>query len=193
MTTKAKVGRVVDNDEGLPGSFDEYDTRYNPADFVLTGQDHQGHAERIHCRVQPQVARQMNLVFRQRKFPFRTEGDMFRWCVVRGLRVLERLEPTPGFLGMADAINEIMRQETYMQEFQAMFTGMEKVIASHMASGADKEARKLLSTVLRMVRSSGEDDDTQYWKKKCEADVMRRFGHLMEGSRRTQLTGGRDE
>lgn len=193
MTTKAKLGRVVDPDDGAPGSYDEHDSRYNPADFVLSGQDHQGHNERIFCRVQPQVARQMNMVFRGKKFPFRTEGDIFRWCVVRGLKVLDRLEPQPGFLGMADAINEILRQETYMQEFLDMFGAMEKVINVHMASGATKEARKLLSTVLRMVRTSGEDDDTTYWKKKCEDDVMRRFGHLMEGSRRTQLTGGRDE
>lgn len=187
----ARRGQIVDPDEGLPGGYDnELDTGYNPADFIIPGSDHQGHSERIFCRVQPQHARAGNVIFRTKKFPFRTEGDMFRWCYVRGLKVLDRLDPTPGFLGVADAIGEVMKQEMYQQEFTSMFGMMEKVIGQHVANGSDKEARKMLGTVIRHIRSIDGDD---HWKEKCEIEVVKRFGHLIEGSRGiAKLMGGGD-
>lgn len=190
--SRVKQGHIVDAEDGLTGGWDnEVDGGYNPADFVIPGSDHQGHSERIYCRVQPQHARAMNVIFKSKKFPFRTEGDLFRWGFVRALKVLDRLDPMPGFLGMADAITEIMRQEQYQQEFVSMFAMMEKVMNSHIASGANKEARKLLTTILRQVRATEGED---HWKMKCEEEVVRRFGHLMEGKEnrgRAALAGSR--
>lgn len=180
MTTRAKVGRVVSDEDLRPGGFDpELDSDYNPADFIISGSDHQGHNERIFARVQPQHSRTIGLITKSGKFPFRTEGDLIRWCVVRGLRVLDRLDPTPGFIGAADAITEILRQEMYLQEFVSMFAQMEKVIAAHVAAGADREARKLLGTVMQKIRAI----DEPHWRRRCEEDINRRFGHLMEGGR----------
>lgn len=161
----------------------DIDSDYNPADFVIPASDHQGHSERVYCRLQPAHDRAMAVVLKEAKFPFRTEGDLMRWCIVRGLKVLDRLEPMPGFLGAADAITEILREEVYLQELTAMFAKMESVIASHVASGAHGEARKLLTKVLTRIRAI----DEPYWKRKCEEDVMRRFGHLMEGKGKTKL------
>lgn len=186
---RAKRGQVVDADEGVPGAWDnEMDSGYNPADFIIPGSDHQGHSERVFCRVQPQHARALNVIYRAKKFPFRTEGDMFRWALVRGLKVLDRLDPTPGFLGVADAIGEVMRQEMYQQEFTSMFGMMEKIISQHIATGAEKEARKMLGTVIRHIRTIDGDD---HWKDKCEGEVLRRFGHLIEGTKgKAKLIGG---
>lgn len=185
----ARRGQVLPPDDGAMGGYDpDLDGDYNPADFIIPARDHQGHSERIYCRVQPQHARAMNVVYKSGKFPFRTEGDLFRWCVVRGLKVLDRLDPSPGFLSAADAISEILRQEQYLQEFASMFTTMEKVISTHVASGADKEARRLLANVLRHVRGI---EGEEHLKQKCEAEVMRRFGHLLEGGKgRAKLTTG---
>lgn len=155
----------------------ELDGGYNPADFIIPASDHQGHSERVFCRLQPQHDRAMSVVMKSGNFPFRTSGDLMRWAIVRGLKVLNRLEPMPGFLGAADAITEILRQEVYQQELTHMFAKMESVMAAHIAAGAGGEARKLLTTILAKVRVI----DEPYWKEKCEADVMRRFGHLLEG------------
>lgn len=188
--TGARRGQIVDPDDGLPGGYDnELDSGYNPADFIIPGSDHLGHSERVFCRCQPQHARALNVIYRAKKFPFRTEGDMFRWCLVRGLKVLDRLDPTPGFFGVADAIGEVMKQEMYQQEFTSMFGTMEKVIAQHVATGAEGEARKMLGTVIRHIRTIDGDD---HWKDKCESEVIKRFGHLIEGGKsKAKLLGER--
>lgn len=173
-------GRLhIDDDPQSSGGYDpEVDSGYFPPDFIIPGSDHQGHSERIYCRVQPQHARALSKVLNGHHFPFRTVGDVMRWAIVRGLKVLDRLEPMPGFIGMADAINEILKQQLYMQEFVGMFNTMTTVIQQHIAAGAEGEARKLLTVVLGHIRKM---EDEPYWKKKCEEEVNNRFAHLMEG------------
>lgn len=171
--------RKVESIEGeeVGGYTTEVDGGYNPADFIIPGSDHQGHHERVFCRVQPQHERAIGLIFKSKKFPFRTEGDLIRWCVVRGIKVLDRLDPHPGLLGAVDAISEILRNEQYLQEMSAMFAKMETVMAAHISAGATGEARRLLTVILGQIRAIEEP----FWKKQCEENVMKRFGHLLEG------------
>jgi len=68
-----------------------------------------------------------------------------------------------------------------MQEFNQMFAVMGTVIQNHLNAGAEGEARRLLSTVLKHVRSITED----YWRKKAEQEVRTRFGHLLEAGGKT--------
>jgi len=171
-------------DESDPASSGGYqqeiDGGYAPFDFVIPGSDHQGHSERVYCRVQPQHARALSKILTSKRFPFRTTGDIMRWCIIRGMKVLDRLEPMPGFLGMAETINEVLRQQLYLQEFTSMFSTMTQVIQQHISAGAEGEARKLLSVVLGHIRKM---EDEPFWRKKAEEEVKARFGHLMEGGR----------
>lgn len=165
--------------DGVGGYMPEIDDGYNPADFVIPASDHQGHSERVWCRIQPQHDRAISVIMKSGNFPFRTEGDFMRWAIVRAIAVCNQLEPMPGFIGAADAITEILRQEAYLQELTSMFAKMETVINHHIATGANGEARKLLQTILGRIRAIEEP----YWKRKCEDDLVKRFGHLLEGSR----------
>jgi hypothetical protein len=181
-----KVTRIFgdDDDPRTAGGFDhEVDAGYAPSDFIIPGSDHQGHSERIYCRCQPQHARAIGKILASRKFPFRTQGDVLRWCVVRGLKVLDRLDPMPGFIGMADAINEILKEELYLQEFTSMFNNMQVVIQGHIAMGAVGEARKVLTKVLMRVRTIEEE----HWRKKAEEEIRTRFAHLLEGGGKVSL------
>lgn len=166
------------NDSPMAGGWHpEVDNGYAPSDFIIPGTDHQGHSERLYFRVQPQHARAGSKILAQKKFPFRTMGDLMRWSYVRGLKVLEKLDPMPGFMGAADAINEVLRQEMYMQEFKSMFNTMQSVVQSHLQNGAKGEARRLLSVCLFHIRKI----DEPFWRKKCEDDLKQRFAHLLEG------------
>lgn len=189
MAGQGRNRQVVGIDDAVGGYNSEVDGDYNPADFVIAASDHQGHSERIFCRVQPQHERAISVITKSGKFPFKTNGDLIRWAVVRGIKVLDRLDPMPGFLGAADAITEILRQEAYLQEFTTMFTTMERVMAVHVAAGAKGEARKLLQMILGKVRAI----DEPHWKEKCEKEVMQRFGHLLEGGGRGKLKSSEEE
>ncbi len=169
---------IYEDDSPMAGGFNsEVDGGYAPSDFVIPGTDHQGHSERLYFRVQPQHARAGSKIVATRKFPFRTMGDLMRWSYVRGLKVLEKLDGGPGFMGAADAINEVLRQEMYMQEFTGMFTNMQTVVQAHLNNGAKGEARKLLAMCLHHIRKI----DEPFWKKKCEDELKQRFSHLLEG------------
>lgn len=151
--------------------------KYNPADFVIAAQDHQGHSERLWCRVQPMHDRQVDIVVRSKKFPFRTKGDIIRWCIVRGLKVLEVMEPdVRGFMQQADAINEILRDEMYMQEFMGLFEQLHKTVMTHISMNAQGEAIRLVAQVKAKIDLI---EGEPHWKRKCQDILAERFGHLL--------------
>lgn len=151
--------------------------RYDPSEFCIPAQDHQGHSERVWCRVQPLHDRQIDIVLRSKNWPFRTKGDVVRWALVRGLKILEVMEPNvKGFMQQADAINEMLRDEIYMQEFMGIFDTLQKVVGQHVAMGAQGEATRLVAQVkFKLDQIEGEP----HWKKKAQQQLAERFGHLL--------------
>lgn len=153
-------------------------TKYNPADFIVPGNDHQGHSERVWCRVQPLVERQVDVVLRSKKFPFRTKGDIIRWSVVHGLKVLERLEPQDNsFMSRIVVIDEIVRQEMYYYDFFQSFQNQEQLVGKHMANGAIGEARRLIALIKDQVLKM---NDSPYWQSKCLNELQNKFGNILE-------------
>lgn len=151
---------------------------YDPAEFVIPAGDHQGHSERVWCRVQPLHERQVDIVLRSKQFPFRTKGDVVRWCVVRGLKMLEALEPNAikGFMQQADTIQEMLRDEMYMQEFMGMFDTLQKVVNQHIGMGSQGEAARLVAqTKFHLDQIEGEPN----WKRKALDKLASQFGHLL--------------
>lgn len=163
----------------MPKTKGESGAQYDPVDFVIPAQDHQGHSERLYCRVQPLHDRQVDKVVASKQFPFRTKGDVMRWCVVRGLKLLETLEPiaVKGFMQQADAIQEMLRDEIYMQEFMQMFESLQKVVGQHVAMGAQGEATRLVAqTKFKLEQIEGEP----HWRKRALEELNRRFGHMLQ-------------
>ena len=69
--------------------------------FIIPAKDHQGHTERGWFHMPPPVDRALEVVLREHHFPFRTKGDVIRWCVVTGLKMLEKLMLLVNELGKA--------------------------------------------------------------------------------------------
>lgn len=171
----------------MPKTVGESGAHYDPSDFCIPAQDHQGHSERLWCRVQPLHDRQVDVILRSKNWPFRTKGDVIRWALVRGLKVLETMEPNvKGFMQQADAINDMLRDEQYMQEFMGIFEKMSKVVNQHIAMGAPGEATRLVAQIRhKLDQMEGEP----HWKKKCMEQLKERFGHLLN-QRPAKLLGG---
>lgn len=174
----------------MPKTTGDSGAKYDPADFLIPGQDHQGHSERLWCRVQPLHDRQCDVILRSKNWPFRTKGDVMRWCLVRGLKLLEAMEPNVrGFMQQAEAVADMLRDEIYMQEYMGMFETLQKVISQHMAMGAQGEAVRLVAQVkFKLEQIEGEP----HWRAKCLETLRDRFGHLLN-TRAVALNKSEDE
>lgn len=177
-------------DEDVQFALDDGVVKYDPAGFIIPGQDAQGHSERVYCRVQPSVMRQLELVLGSKKFPFRTVGDIYRWSIWRALKTLDKMEPTKNtFMSRAEAVTLILRQEQYMQEYMQMYAMMEKTVAAHISMGAVGEARRTIA----LVKAEFMKVEEPYWRKKLLEELGQRFGHLMQGKQAAGLTGGSED
>ena len=161
--------------------------KYDPAKFLVPGSDAKGVSERIYARVPPAMLRQVEVVVRGKKFPFRTNGDILRWGLWTALKLLERMEPTPNtFMVRMEAVNAVLLDEIYLQEYAAIFEKLESVIARHVSSGAVGEARKLVAK----VKGEFQHIEEPYWQKRCLEELSSRWGHLIRSEARTALIGG---
>lgn len=167
-------GRVEDRNGSGPTGVVE---RYDPQDFILPGQDHNGNSERIFCRVQPSIERELDVIVQSRNWPFKTKGDVIRWCVHQGIKMLERMEPMPNtFMPVAESIQAAARDQEYWHAFQTSLDQLEKTIGLHMNSGSEEEAMKLLSECKTSALKIQED----IWREKFMKEFERRFGHVFE-------------
>src|SRR5678815_3573168 len=57
-------------------------------EYLIAAADSKGHSQRLYCRVPPMVGRLVQQVYESRRFPFRTMGDLVRWCVVNNCKRL---------------------------------------------------------------------------------------------------------
>jgi hypothetical protein len=161
--------------------------KYDPGKYLIPGQDSQGHHERIYCRVQPGIVRQIEVLLRTKKFPFRTNGDVMRWCVWAGLKVLDRMEPTPNtFLSRCEAVQEILRNELYQLEYMTALGNLEKAVAMYVSMGAAGEARRCVAKVQAQFKIIEEE----YWRNKMLKELTGRFGHLMASGGKAGLQDG---
>ena len=160
--------------------------KYDPAEFIIPGQDAHGHSERIYCRVQPSIAMHIGRVVSDHKFPFRTQGDLIRWSVWTGIKLLESMEPTPNtFLNRSEAVHALLREEIYQQEYLATLDTIQKVVQQYLSMGAEGEAAK----VVAKVKVQWEKIEEKYWREKCLTELMTRFGHLLRTKGAATLTG----
>lgn len=184
-----RAGKVVQmgHPGGVAGIISEASAqKYDPAEFIIPGQDAQGHSERIYCRVQPSVAMHIGRTVSDHKFPFRTNGDLIRWSVWTGLKLLDMLEPTPNtFLVRSEAVHALLREEIYQQEYMATLDSIQKVVQQYLSMGAKGEAARTVAK----VKAQWEKIEEKYWREKCLSELKSRFGYLLETGGAAKLTG----
>lgn len=161
-----------------PGGLADWKGKYDPSDFIIPAQDHQGHSEREWARVMPSVDRTISTIVGSRRFPFKTKGDLIRWCIVRGTKVLEKMEPMPGFVGRSEAIMDMLRDEIYMQEYTNMFQTLQRVVDGYVSMGESAQAKRLVAQTKAKILAMEEE----FWRNKCLQMLAQKFSHLGGGS-----------
>lgn len=149
--------------------------------YLIPGQDTKGHAHRVYCRVMPAHYRAMCALERSKHFGFRTTGDLVRWCIDFGVRELTERAKVPqvvSALAQVDIIREILVDEQYYLEFPSLFEQLTTTINRHLSAGAATEAVRLIALVLHEIERMSEP----YWKEKYRAELMKQYGHHLDGS-----------
>lgn len=160
--------------------------QYDASDFIIPAQDSKGISTRQWFRCQPGLDRQMEIVLRSGRFPYRTKGDICRHAVTRLMKWLETLEDVPSVTAQVDAINDIMRDELFHQEFEASFETLSKTVSGHLARQATGEARRLVA----MVRKRVETMPSGFWQSRYMERLMQEHGYLLAAGGEAAVKGG---
>lgn len=157
---------------------DDIDARpqkYDSADFIIPARDSKGESMRVWVRIQPGHDRALSVILNSKKFPFKTTGDILRWCVHRGLAKLEKMEGLPSVTQQVEAMLGVLRDEEFQLEFQAVLALTNNVIQRHVAEGSLGEARR----VIAKLKSDIDKMPEGYWRTKYQTAIRTQFGHLL--------------
>lgn len=152
-------------------------------EFRVSASDTQGHSARHWFRTIPQMAVQVEHVIAGKKFPYRNKGDMLRHALHRHINWLATQESFKSVMGQVDAILEVMRDDEMSSDFVMVFEKLSERISSHLSSGANGEATRLL----RMVQDTIGGMPDGYWRDRYQAQMEMKFGHLIKSQGKAKL------
>lgn len=176
----AKSDKVSDISARRDVGFKVVKGKYRPEDFLIPGQDSNGNSMRLYCRVVPLLDRAVEKIVGSKKFGFHTKGDLVRWCVNEGVKVLESLEPLqPSVMAQIDAMHTIIRDETLNHGYTAVFESMSNSIGMHIQAQELGEARRMVSMIKSTIDAMGDG----YWRKRYTQELDKRFGYLLHGDK----------
>lgn len=146
--------------------------------YIIPGQDAKGHSERIWCRVMPGHRRALGMIVASQSFPFRTMGDVIRWCIDHGIRELDRRRDSgPSVMRQVDVIMAVLQDEMYQQRFLEVFPVLQEAVSRHTAANAMGEARRLVASTKHQIEGMPEG----YWRDRYLKELHAQFGHLLSG------------
>jgi hypothetical protein len=158
--------------------------KYKADDFLVPAADTAGRSARAQCRIPPIIAREIQEIIHQRRFPFRTDSDVVRWCIMYGLDALSQMEPSPGFLQRAIAEMEVLKDDEIWARQREVIQTLEASVKRYTDMNQWVEARRLVLDALARFRSGYEEK----WREMILEQIKNKFQHVLEyGDRRAPL------
>jgi hypothetical protein len=146
-------------------------------DYIIPARDARGESIRVWCRAMPAVGRLLSLVIASKRYPFRLQGDVVRWCIVTGVkRLLAGAGVANSDYMQMIAMNEILVEEEYQIAFRVYFNRLRAVVDHYREANADGEARRVVSHA--RGRIIGMQDG--YWKDRHLQELLTHYGTLLD-------------
>lgn len=156
---------------------EEVPCKYPSNEFIVPASDSKGRTARVQSKITPMLARQVTEAVTCRKFGFRTESDVVRWCVKYGLNFLHELEPDYApFMMRVNAELEILREAALRASLEDVIGELEKTVRLCLEKGELPEAQRLVKQTYDRFYNS-EDD---IWRKRILAQIKDKFRYVME-------------
>ncbi len=152
-------------------------------DYLIAAADKNGHSQRMYCRVPPAVGRLVTQVFQSHRYPFRTIGDLVRWCIFNNVK---RLAAGPGIDSVyrqADIMIAQLAEEEMQIQFLEFFQKTEEIVNRYIVDGYPDEARRVVATMKAQIDQM--PDQEAFWKLRYQKELLRRWRPMLDAEGRS--------
>ena len=129
-------------------------------------------------RTAPDLARAIDQVIASNRFPLTSKGDVLRFCLREGIRILENLEPVISVTKRLDMLSMILNEEKSHAEFIGIFDQLQETVQSYLADQAPEQALR----VVALAKHQFEMMPTGHWQSKYLTELSKRFADLLKGA-----------
>jgi hypothetical protein len=144
--------------------------------YIIPAQDGKGHHIRLYCRAMPAVGRMVADLHASRKYPFRTMGDLVRWCIVDGTKRLMAGAGVQSVTAQADAMIAVLQDEEFQIHFMEFFNYLKRVTDHYSEAGAPGEARR----VVALARAQIQGMPAGFWQQRYQGELLKRYDKLLQ-------------
>lgn len=145
-------------------------------DYVIPAQDSHGQSLRLYCRAMPTIGRLVTDVHASKKYPFRTQGDLIRWCIVTGVKTLIKGAGIQSVMAQSDAMIAALQDEEFQLQFKEFFGLLKRIVDTFIEQGAPGEARRVVTRAQAQIESMPDG----YWKKKYRDDLIAKYRQMLD-------------
>lgn len=158
---------------------------FDPGEFCVPSSDDKGHSARLTFRAAPGYFREMELIMSSRMFPYGSKGDLIRHAMKKHFRWLKSLAPFPSVQAQVFAIEEIIKDEEFYQQFASIFDSLGTSVSRAISQG---DISRAVSLVARVKARIDEMPDGP-WKSKYKKELDIKFGHILSGQGMSLIGG----
>lgn len=153
--------------------------------YLIPASDANGHQVRLYCRASPDMGRLLADLHSSRQYPFRTIGDIIRFCIYDGVRRLLAGGGVESVLQIVDMQQRLYADDEMQLHFLSHFQDLRRVTDAYIEAGSPGEARRLVAHARGAIETMADD----YWKARYLEELMSRYGPLLDAE---GLTGAWD-
>jgi hypothetical protein len=166
-----------DQDPPTQGPRMTIEGREQEQQYVIPATNTRGNSVRAQCRCSPELMRQLVDLVASRKFPFRTVGDLIRYCIAVQAKRLLGQAGLKSTIAQADMMAALNRDETYHEQFDDIFRVMRTHAERYIDRGQVGQCRRFLWDQWALIK----DMPTGYWRARYEETFLKRYGGILDG------------
>lgn len=150
--------------------------KYDPGDFIIAPSDSRGVSYRLTFRCAPDLARAIDQVIGSNRFPLTSKGDVLRFALREGIRILEHLEPVISVTKRLDMLSMILNEEKSHAEFIGIFDQLQETVQAYIADQAPEQALRVVALAKHQFEMMPEG----HWRDKYLKELQKRFSDLLK-------------
>lgn len=159
-----------------PESGNPLPAKYDPGDFIVAPSDARGVSYRLTFRVAPDLARAIDQIITSNRFPLMSRGDVLRFFVREGIRLIETLEPVISVSKRIDMLSTMLNEDKSHAEFTVIFDQLGEAVSRYLADQAPEQATRIIA----LAKHQFDMMPDGYWKKKYLVELAKRFPEQLD-------------